>query len=339
MLKIDLDNRALEPTLTQTLIEAGIKERPDLQGLIERNSKVFFDEIGLGDAVFLGAEVKPANDMVGDRIDLLAYNNKDGTIIVIELKRGSNKLHLLQGISYAAMIAKWQPDQFRKLNQNRDLELDEGIKINSAQRIVLVADAFEYEVLITAEWLVETYDLDILCIRLKFARDPASGAEYLMCEQAYPPLEIEDQAIRRRAQKRGESPPPQDPAEILAATTNADVSAFFAEQRTKKVTFDEKNKALRYVVGSRVAWSVSMQKRDAAVWQYRRFSGDLEFWRQRLSKPKNVGERDDGHALRFKLENKSDFDKFLDALTKASTFEWQNKPRGQGGDGHFLPSS
>jgi hypothetical protein len=287
----------LEPTLSQTLIEAGLRERTDLQDLIERNSKVFFDEIGLGNAVLLGTEVKPAGDMVGDRIDLLALD-EDGTIIVIELKRGSNKLHLLQGISYAAMIAKWQPDQFRELlpeNRYQELQqsLDDGARINGAQRIVLVADAFEYEVLTTAEWLLGKYDLDILCIRLQVARDPGSGAEYLTCEQVYPPLEIEDQA---RIRRRGESLPSRSPADLLKTTTNADVSAFFEEQR-KKVPFDAKNNALRYVVGSRVAWSVVIRKLFASVWQYRRFSGDLEFWRQRLSKPENVDQKDNEHAL------------------------------------------
>src|SRR5260370_11560342 len=151
MLKINRENRALEPIPNQTLTGAGLKEREDLQDLIERNSKVFFDEIGLGNAVLLGKEVKPASDMVGDRIDLLALD-EDCTIIVIELKRRSKKLHPPQGISYAAMISKWQPDQFRELlPENRYLELqrslDDGAMINGAQRSVLVSDAFDYAVL------------------------------------------------------------------------------------------------------------------------------------------------------------------------------------------------
>jgi hypothetical protein len=329
MLRIDRENRALEPTLTQTLIEAGLKERGDLQELIERNSKAFFDEIGLENAVLLGTEIKPASDMVGDRIDVLAAD-QDGTIIVIELKRGGNKLLLLQGISYAAMIAKWQPDQFcERLREDRYRELqqslDEGARINGAQRIVLVADAFEYEVLTTAEWLLEKYDLDILCIRLQVAKDLGSGVEYLTCEQVYPPLEIEDQV---RIRKRGESLPSSSSAEILKATTNADVSAFLEEQRTK-VTFVAKDNSLKYVVGSRIEWSVTIRKQHASVYQYRRFSGDLEFWEERLSKPEKVDEKDTGRALAFHLQSKEDFDRFLDAWTKAATFEWQSRTRGR----------
>jgi hypothetical protein len=138
VLKIDLKNRTLEPILSQTLIKAGIKEKADLQGLIESSPKAFFDEIGFENAILLGTEVKPAPNMVGDRIDLLALDD-DGTVIVIELKRGNNKLHLLQGITYAAMIAKWQPEQLRELipeerRQEMLLSLEDGARINGAQR-------------------------------------------------------------------------------------------------------------------------------------------------------------------------------------------------------------
>jgi hypothetical protein len=325
MLKIDLTNRILEPTLDQTLKDAGLKETADLQELIKRNSKVFFDEIGLDDAVLLGAEVKPAPDMVKDRIDLLAVD-KNGMVIVIELKRGSNKLHLLQAISYAAMIADWEEVQFKELVPTHELDLAEGAKTNSSQAIVLVADGFDFEVLVTSEWLVRKCrgDLDIRCIRVQVVKDPSTNAEYLDCAQVYPPPEIAEEAVRRRAQNRGESVPPKNEDEVLESTTNKDLHDFFDSQR-KNISFDFKNKSLRFVVGPRVAWSVTMRKAFASVWQYRRFAGDLDFWRQRLSN-KQVAERDDGRALRFYLENKQDFEQFLDAYNNASKCQWQTNP-------------
>lgn len=331
MLKIDLKNRTLEPTLSQSLIEAGITEKPDLQSWIERSPKAFFDEIDLGNAVLLGTEVRPASSMVENRIDLLALD-EDGTVCVIELKRGSNKLHLLQAIAYAAMIAKWQPDQFREfLSEERFQEiqqsLGDGARINGAQRIILVAEAFEYEVLITAEWLLEKYGLEILCVRLKVAKDPGSKALYLICEQVYPPLEVEDQV---RSRKRGGSRQPPSSAKSSQVITNNALAEFLKEQRAvaaksaDTVYFVEKNRSrhLKYVVGKKVAWSVNIHRLYASVWQYRRFSGDLEYWRKRLSQPARVGERDNRHALSFRLESKSDFDGFLAAVNEASTFQW-----------------
>ena len=123
-------------------------------------------------------------------------------------------------------------------------------------------------------------------------------------------------------------PPPGRPPGTTTPTTAArpEVFAFLEEQRNK-ASYDEKNKALRYAVGSRIEWWVKIGKRFASVWQYRRFSGDLEFWRRRLSNPEIVSAKDNEHSLAFRLENKPDFNEFVDAFAKASTFEWQNKPR------------
>jgi hypothetical protein len=38
--------------------------------------------------------------------------------------------------------------------------------INRSQRIILLAEAFDFEVLVTAEWLTDRYDMDIRCYRL-----------------------------------------------------------------------------------------------------------------------------------------------------------------------------
>ena len=82
--------------------------------------------------------------------------------------------------------------------------LGEGISaVNQSQRVILLAEDFDFEVLITAEWLTEKYDLDIRCYRLALSTE--AERDFLTCTCIYPPPEITEHAIRR---KHGILPPP-----------------------------------------------------------------------------------------------------------------------------------
>lgn len=201
MLKIDRKQRNLTPLETPKLAEAAISEQYDLQEYICNSPTSFFAEIG--QKLFLiDKEVKPSDD-VDDRIDILSLDTY-GQAVIIELKRGDHKLQLLQAISYAGMIAQWEPERFlSRLNQEKRDELDEFLEegdaetTNRKQRIILVAEAFDYSVLVAAEWLNEQYGVDILCCRIALARDAASGAEYLVCSNVFPEPKLAQKSIRR----------------------------------------------------------------------------------------------------------------------------------------------
>jgi hypothetical protein len=46
--------------------------------------------------------------------------------VVIEIKRGTNKLHLLQGLTYASMIAKWDGTRLlEECSQQRSQTMEE----------------------------------------------------------------------------------------------------------------------------------------------------------------------------------------------------------------------
>src|SRR5882672_4414766 len=105
MLRIDGSNKKLIRLEPKTMRESGYWERRDIQNMICHSPGAFCDE--LGEYIHIvGAEIQPT-EFVQDRIDLLGVD-PDGVAVVIELKRDSDKLQLLQGLSYAAMLSKWE---------------------------------------------------------------------------------------------------------------------------------------------------------------------------------------------------------------------------------------
>src|ERR1017187_3996488 len=111
MLKISRNDKQLAPLERQDLGTANLQERYDLQEYLFNSFDAFCDEIQ-ENLEIVGKEVRPS-DVVLDRIDLLAID-EEGNAVIIELKRGNDKLQLLQGVAYAAMISKWGSEIFEK---------------------------------------------------------------------------------------------------------------------------------------------------------------------------------------------------------------------------------
>jgi hypothetical protein len=137
------------------MADADMQERAHLQQLVFRNTGQFFQK-ECGENLFvLNEEVKPS-DLVGDRIDLLAVDS-DGATVIIELKRGSDKLQLLQALSYAAMLSDltWNEvkakarvcqdrlsalgDSLAENSLEESSEADQ-LTLNHSQRILLMAN-------------------------------------------------------------------------------------------------------------------------------------------------------------------------------------------------------
>ena len=125
------------------------------------------------DMQFIGQEVVP-DDRIQDRIDILAFDSNDNIPVVIELKRRKSKFQPLQGIAYAAMISNWDQERFigeAKRQKSPDLEdlendlCDEDLK--GKVRVVLVAEKFDPEVIIGADYLHKQFKMDILAFSFK----------------------------------------------------------------------------------------------------------------------------------------------------------------------------
>ncbi len=333
MLRIDREKRTLKKLDQQSLPDAELRERSDLQQMIRKSSADFFAEMG-EKLLLIGEEVRPT-DFVDDRIDLLAID-QEGTGVIIEIKRGSHKFHLLQALSYAAMVSKWSRDRILmeycslagKTAEEGTDEIEQFLNvdmesINDSQRILLLAENFDYEVLVTAEWLSENFDVDIRCYRLGLSSD--GTAVFLTCTCIYPPPELFEHAIRRGRRDRGKPSRWPDWEMALAALGNDTVAAFFRKELAAGREDYLPKRILRYRVNGKRGWAVVAGKEHAYVWQEARFKDDEKYWVKKIGAHAHVQPVKGGRALRFFLTSDRDFEHFLDAVQRdLGQIEFQN---------------
>ncbi|RYD77623.1 MAG: hypothetical protein EOP84_15305 [Verrucomicrobiaceae bacterium] len=306
------------------LSEASYREVEHLQRMIVNSSEVFFGEIG--ESLFLiGQECRPRPDFVGDRIDILALDQQ-GASVIVELKRDRDKFQLLQSLSYAAMVSTWGFDDFVSeysscrgidAEQARE-ELEEFLgasieSINNRQRVILVAEHFDFEVLATAEWLAEQYGLDIKCVKIALRAD--GEAHYIMAGVIFPASPLFDHAWRRRATNRSSTTtiPLRTWDEVFEQFTNLAIRGLAEKLVSTLPPKDANTKywALYLRVGDKRTVNIEMRKEFAYIWQSRRFVGDKEFWNDRLGPGIDLQEVESGRALRFYLKSQADCDAYL----------------------------
>jgi len=319
MLKVDRTSRTLCRLDKPSLTEAQILERADLQEYIYNSSIDFFAEIG--ERIFvIGKEVTPSQT-VQDRIDLLGIDS-EGASVIVELKRGSSKLQMIQAISYAGMVARWSPEDFHRLASNASWEqltdfLDVDVEeLNRQQRLLLVAEGYDYALLAGAEWLSEQYGVDIRCFSVSLAMDNATGAEYLACTSIFPPPALADQAVARQRSRHGARPPRwSNWDEVLSLIENEALEAFARAQIDAGRELYLRKRGIHFRIDGKRRWTLHCRIRHAYVWQRGRFADDLAFWKSRVSEPDSVKPVKAGIALAFTLLTKNDFDVFQEAVT------------------------
>lgn len=318
MLRIDREKRTMLRLGSKTLATAGILERNDLQQMIRNAPVEFFAELG-ENFLPIGEEIRPS-EIVDDRIDLLALDT-DGATVIIELKRGAHKLQLLQALSYAALISDWTSERLiaersrfsRRSDNGAEEEIDEFLDegsstLNASQRVILIAEEYDFEVLATAKWLSERYEVSIACWRAELASD--QSAEYLSLSCIYPPPELA-KAARSRRPRRDERPPKwSDWDEALEAITNPAVVQFYRARLKENWPSRLRRRILIFEVENKRRFVMSARARHAYVWQRGRFDGDEDFWRGRLGPTCRLDPVDDGRAMRFFLSSTDDFDAF-----------------------------
>lgn len=321
MLRIDKSEKKLVRLAESALADSAHWER-DLQTMICANPDSFCEEIGESLRV-IGQEVRPL-DTIADRIDILAVDER-GHTVVIELKRGSSKLQLLQAVSYAGMVRRWSADDFiRTLASSFQHSPDDArtaiedhigseiSSINQEQRILLIAEDFDPALLIAAEWLHEIYSVDIRCFRLQLSQE--NGCDYLTCTCIYPPIEIAELTRRSANRPAQTSTAWADWDSALEAVENPAVREFFRAELGRQQESRLPYRELIYRVDGKRRFWVSCRRKYAYVWQWGRFETDEAYWRQRLSEPDHVQRVQENRSVRFHLSSVDDFAAFSDAL-------------------------
>lgn len=69
-----------------------------------------------------------------------------------------------------------------------------------------------------------------------------------------------------------------------------------------------------YLSNGKRRWYLTAHKKKAYMWQAGRFDKDIEFWKQRVSDPQNVGPVKQGLALRIYLSTEQDFKNLREAI-------------------------
>jgi hypothetical protein len=209
MLQLDPTSKTLTPVSSTTLKESNVLERAHLQESIVRSWGAFISELGYEELFLVGSEVQP-HDSCDDRIDILAID-RNGTPVVFELKRHRDRLQLLQAISYASMVAKWDAARFREALANktdedseelRSLLDDEAFELKDPE-IVLIAESFDPEVILAADWL-SGFGVPISAFAISGVVH--RGDTLLSIDQRFPLAGVDDVYVRRSKRR-------QDPGE------------------------------------------------------------------------------------------------------------------------------
>jgi hypothetical protein len=190
-------------------------------------------------------------------------------------------LSKLDGPKFVERVARFARKTAAQVEEILEDFVEGGVAvIDHSQRIILLAEEFDYSVLITAEWLSDKYKVDVRCYRLRLAAD--QGTEFLTCERVYPPAELTEQAARVRGITSEYVSRYQNWDEALASIDTKAIVDFFKQERDSGRTGYMARKILNwYQDGHRRFW-VAARKSFAYGWQIGRFQGDLEFWRSKL---------------------------------------------------------
>jgi hypothetical protein len=170
MYKVDIDNKQLIQLSRSKFSDLNLKERFDIQEWIEKSPIILGEEL-----LVIGKELTLKS---GRRLDLLCIDKK-ASLVIIELKRDDSGTEIeWQAIKYASYCSSFLSEeiyrQFAKYIDCSEYDAQKKIEefiaedieqLNSSQRIILVSNEFNSEVISAVLWLRD-FGVDIQCVKL-----------------------------------------------------------------------------------------------------------------------------------------------------------------------------
>lgn len=222
MLRLESIQKRLTPLPHPTTAEA-----PDPTEFILNCPEEFFAE--LGERVFPVGRGIWLSVTAPIRVDLLALDEAGRPIIVaFESKHQESALN--DALLCASLIAQWKaPDFFKLTGSRRSQELMDFLavdseQINRSQRVILVSEHYQQQMLATTQWLAGNYGVDISCVEISASWDSQVRRGYLSCHLVFSSLSApqtiktfrENPAHGQAAEEpRNDGPGPSAPREPL----------------------------------------------------------------------------------------------------------------------------
>lgn len=218
---MDTVTRTAEEMDPTNFKELKLWERRDLQEWVKTSPGLIGEEV-----IFLSSEFAQF-DKTNDRLDVLGIKrvtdeegSRFGRLVVVELKRDTDRRQALQALHYAAfvsgfsandvipLLAQWEgveeEEAGRKLAEFLGVESTNEIEIDSRPMIVLMAQRFRDETTTTVMWLLEELDLDISCVRL--VSYEIGGELYVQTDKIIPLPEAEQYRMAKQEKEVAKKP-------------------------------------------------------------------------------------------------------------------------------------
>lgn len=279
---IRVDGSTSSPFQETSMVEEGLNELDHLESWIKRYPEVI--DPGLKVITTQFSRWESAVGSARERPDVLALADS-GELVVIELKRDSDRKIHLQAITYGALVAGFTKDMLAEAHADwvrketgENLTTDEALgrltehvesewteSLFTLPRLVLVAEEFPGQVLTTVQWLATVApDLTIACHEYHLFKDETGI--FVSFQRIFPVDNLADRTLR---------PAPLDATggvkEQLATNQRRAKSVSIIHEHSlipegAKITLQLETQVRREVVDQVYAWLEADPRRRNVTW-------------------------------------------------------------------------